>query len=581
MRAVAFDTETRGFRWWDKREAAFLATWADCDGEYWADLSDDRQVRCFRAAIDAADIVIGHNLKFDVHQVRYSLGFDPIDGKIIADTDSMSRLLHPEGASGVGFGHGLKPLASIYLDPNATDSEEAMKEMGKQLGLPMSRQSMKVGTYFEIYRAFPDVMLRYALNDARYTYDLWDKWRKQIVGNELYELEMYVLRSLIESEERGIYTDQAQCAALKKEYSKQQRECYDRVATELGEQALGGEGSESALIEALLMIGVPLTERTESGKLATNKFALQPFAKEFPVIEDLFELRRLERFLSTYIGAVEGNQVIHASFQPIGAWTGRMACRSPNMQNFPKKAGKEVRSVLVPREGYAFVAIDYSGIEERLLAYYLNDPGYKELVMSRDPHAYMADYLFGGGIENYLKGGPNDVLRDLSKNMKYAITYGAGRFRLQSMMLDAGIEATEAEAATKVSQIKAALPNYYYLTGRIKKKIQAVGYVNTILGRKQPVSKDKAYVGLNALIQGSAADIMKLGWRAVCEAIKDIEGATAILVVHDEAVVECLIEDAERVKELMMDAMLNCIDLGDDLKLAVSASITTTSYADA
>ena len=579
MKAVAFDTETKGFDWWDPEQQAFLATWSDADGAYAADLSDPAQVGRFITAIQDADIVIGHNIKFDVHQVRATLGFDPIAGKQIADTDTMSRLLYPEGASGSGFGHGLKPLATIHLNADAADPEDAIKDMAKQIGLKTIKQT---GAYYEIYRAYPSVMTEYARMDARYTYDLWAKWIPLIEADDklskLFHLEMEVIRRLTEAEEYGIATDQARCAELKRTYEAERRECYDRCAKELGDDALGGPGSSSALVEALLSIGVPLTETTDNGELATNKYALQPFAKDFPVIEDLFELRRLERFLSTYIGAIEGRDVIHTSFQPIGAWTGRMSCRSPNMQNFPKRAGKEVRSVLVPRSGSAFVVCDFESIEIRLLAYYLGNHEFRQLVVERDSHAWMASQIWGGSPDDYAKGGPNESLRSLAKNMLFAITYGAGAPRIQAMLLDAGMDVSKERAKEIIAVIKNSLPGYRKLMKRIRAKIETHGYVNTILGRKNPVNREKAYVGLNAIIQGSAADIMKLAVVALCQEAEKYEGRF-VLVVHDEAVVEVPTDQAPACLRAVGRAMTECIDI--DPPLSVSGDFTTVSYADA
>lgn len=578
MHAVAFDTETRGFDWWDEDHRAFLATWADADGTYAADLSDPVQVGRFTAAIGEADVIIGHNLKFDVHQVRHTLGLDTIGGRAIHDTDTMSRLLHPEGASGSGFGHGLKPLATLYLRADASDPEEAIRAMGKELGLNMGRTNMTHAAYHLIYQAYPSVMTEYAMADARYTYDLWDKWRQEMTGQvgDLYSMEMEVMRLLLEAEEYGIQTDQVMCAKLKRQYKAERNEVHARLATELGDDALGGTGSEQALIEALLSIGVPLTQMTNSGdQLATNKYALQPFVKDFPIIEDLFELRRLDRFLSTYIGAIEGQDVIHTSFQPIGAWTGRMSCRSPNMQNFPKRAGKEVRSVLVPREGCAFVVYDFESIEMRLLAYYLGDPDFRRLVVERDSHAWMASNIWGGVPDDFAKDGPKQDLRNLAKNMLFAITYGAGGPRIQAMLLDAGQQVSIERAREIIAVIKRNLPGYYKLMKRIKEKITSVGYVNTILGRKQPVSKDKAYVGLNAIIQGSAADVMKLAWVNIGK----IPECHQVLVVHDEAVVECPNEVIYKVMTAMEEAMTTAIDI--DPPMSVSGGWTTESYADA
>lgn len=579
MKTVAFDTETRGLKWFDEDERAFLATWADETGECKADLSDPAQVGQFHNELGTAEVIAGHNLKFDIHQTRETTGLDVLDLDVVLhDTDLLSRVLHPEGQNKSRSGHGLKENAQVYLRADAADPEEAIKEMGKSIGLRTMRQK---GSYYEVWRAYPEIMEQYARMDARYTYDLLEKWLPQLGDlKRIYDMEMQVLPILVRAEQRGVKTDQEACAALKKKFTDEFNTVHATLIDELGEQALGGEGSDEALTEALLMQGIPLHKKTDSGKLATNKFALQEFEKDFPVIALLFEHRRLERFLTTYIGAVDGREVVHCNFGQCSAWTGRMSCREPNMQNLPKRAGKEVRSVFIPREGHSFLVCDYEGIEVRLLAYYLGDRTFRDLVGNpeHDPHAWMCTNIWGGEISDYVKGSDKAIThRQPAKNILFAITYGAGRKRVASMLADAGMPATEDDAKVIISKIKASLPNYYRLNKRIRSKIENVGYVNTIMGRKNPVNKDKSYVGLNALIQGSAADIMKQGLINANEAVSHL-GGIPLLVVHDEVVIEIPSENADEGLRLTKQALISAYDL--DPGLEVEGSVVTTSYAD-
>jgi DNA polymerase-1 len=258
--------------------------------------------------------------------------------------------------------------------------------------------------------------------------------------------------------------------------------------------------------------------------------------------------------------------------------------------------------MFVPREGHAFVVCDYDSIEVRLLAYYLGDPGFRELIAEgHDPHAWMAMNLEGGSMDDYLKGTPGQPIRDKAKNTLFAITYGAGGGRVSDMnKLDPGpwydedhpaiVAAREQgrywpkpgwqykEGRALVKKIKGALPGYHKLNRRVRSKIETVGYVTTIMGRKQPVKPDKSYVGLNALIQGSAADIMKQGLVNVAEAVAPL-GGIPLLVVHDEVVVEVPTERAQECLTLTEAALVGAHDLNPALK--VTGSVVTTSYADA
>lgn len=573
MNAVAFDTETKGLNAWAEDEQAFLATWADADGEYCADLSDEAQVQQFLEAMKNADMLIAHNFPFDCHQVRETLGLDLLSlGVPIHDTHILSKVVYPEGNRGTGAGHGLKALSKVFLRADADGPEQAIKDMAKSIGLRTIKQK---GAYYDVYRAYPEVMAEYARQDARYTFDLNSKFSADLGDlKRVYDLEMQVMPILVRAEKHGVKTDQAAVARLKAQYTDRHAEVHEYLAAELGEDALGGEGSNDALTEALLRIGVPLTRKTDSGKLATNKFALAQFEKDYPQIEALSEYRTLERFLSTYIGAVDGVDVVHTSFRQCEAWTSRMSSSRPNLQNLPKRAGKEVREVFVPREGMCFVVADYDSIEARFLAYYLNDKDYSQLIEDgHDPHAWMAANVYGGRVEDYVKGSSGEDKRETAKNVTYAICYGAGAPRVSDMT---GLSRDEAKAL--ISKVKGSLPGYYDLMKRIRTKIERLGHVNTIIGRKQVVNKEKAYVGLNAIIQGSAAEAIKLALVAV-DSVVTPYGATPLLVVHDEIVVEAPIDCADEVLRVTQEAMTNALPLKPTL--ATSGSIAYDSYASA
>src|SRR5690242_8366713 len=115
QKVIAFDTETRGLNWFEDDEQAFLGTWADESGEWHADLSKPEEAYRFMSALSAADVLVAHNLSFDVHQVRATLGVDILSmGKELHDTDLLSRVLFPEGQRKERGGHGLKNLAKTY-----------------------------------------------------------------------------------------------------------------------------------------------------------------------------------------------------------------------------------------------------------------------------------------------------------------------------------------------------------------------------------------------------------------------------------------------------------------------------------
>jgi DNA polymerase-1 len=604
---VAWDTETRGLDWFDENQRAFLASWADATSEEAADLSDEAQTDRFLGVMESADVIIAHNLPFDTHQTRETTGFDVLEsGAELHDTDTMSRVMYPEGQrdNGGRGGHGLKNLAFVHLGHDSKDAEDHILALGKEMGLKLKGDNADVGAYYDVYRAYPGPMEKYARDDARFTFDIFQQFRSKMTAaqRKVYELEMAVMPVLIRAEARGVAVDQDPVLRLRKDYYEKQARSREYLEKELGEAALGGEGSEDALIEALQSCGIPLYQKTDSGKLATNAYVLGEFEDDFPVIAGLFEYRNANKFLKTYIEPMVGRDVVHPSFMQIGAWTGRMSCRRPNMQNIPKRAGKEVREMFVPRDGFCFVVSDYESIEMRLLGHYLGSRGKtfaKMMDDGGDPLSWLTSKVHGGVELDYAKGTDGQPIRDKTKHTLYAINYGAGGKRVTEMNgLDPGPFFSEdhpavqqardeghwwpkpgwqyAEGRALAKKIKKNIPGYFELQRRIRDKIEAVGHVNTIWGRVQPVNPDKAYVGLNALIQGSAADIMKQGLVNVAEAIAPL-GGLPILVVHDEVVSEVPIEHAAEAQLLQDEAMIAAYDLYP--RLSVESTIVHTNYA--
>ena len=577
MKVIAFDTETKGLDWFNPDQQAFLVSWADASGSHHEVSLDGVMPDAFHAAIVKADVIVGHNLSFDIHQVRESWGFNVRSlGAELHDTDLMSRVVEYDE-----WTHGLKDCAVRLVDPNAKDAEDRIKELAKSIKVSLKTP----GGYYEVWRAYSDAMEEYARDDARYTLAVYEELRPRLADKlaDIYALEMRVAPILAEAERTGIAIDPDAVSRLTEEYEPREVALRTQVEFELGPGVLDGEGSRDALRDALLEHGVPLHRKTvKTGIIRTDKFALQEFEDDFQVIQDLTEWRRLKRFLDTYLlpmanarvtpGQVEGT--LHTSFYQCEAWTGRMSSRRPNVQNLPKNAGSEVRQPIVPRPGHVFVVADYEGIEARLLAYYLGDAQYRNLFHEgHDPHAWMASKLHGGDPRDYEKGMPREADRGKAKNTMFAITYGAGAPRVADMN-----KITKDDAKVLIKDIKTALPGYHHLMRRVRKKIKAVGYVETLFGRKQSVRADKSYVGLNALIQGSAADIMKQGVINVQQALKVDE--VQVLFVHDEIVVECPEDQAHACLDRVVAAMEGAAP-GLDPPLAVDAKVVDTNYADA
>lgn len=619
-RALAFDTETRGLRW-DAGEDAFLVTWADATQEFHEDLTDRRVPYGHRRftqalwALEPGDRIWGHNLKFDLHQYRASTGFDVLDyceahGIELWDTHSLDQVLNPEGQRKGRGGHGLKALDELYLEGKAGANDAKLEELAKELEISL-RSTPEA--YYLIYQAYSAEMIQYARQDARSTYDLGENiFLPQLAAapenlQRVVQLERDVMPVIYLAERRGVATDQDQVRAFKRQYDALELDLRSRLEHELGGHPaddseygsdpddlliLDGKGSTASLREALLKAGVPLVDRSDNGQLRTDRATLAPLTSDFPVVDDLLEWRRVRRFLNTYIEPMIGREVIHTDYQQQEAWTGRMSGRRPNMQNWPQRAGKEVRNVLTARPGHKLIVADFAQMEAMIIVRYLNHkPLIDAIEGGLDMNSWMAASIWGGEVEDWAKSGPKaegEQSRKTARHTLYATLYGAGGGRVTQQLPflnrgpyyaydDAGTLRNTAtgtpipqhewkgepwprpgwqyaEAKALIRKVKQALPGYGAFTKRLDAKIERYGYVNTYYGRQNPVSRDKKYVAVAAIVQGTGADVLKL---AAVRARRMLEpfGATVTMFTHDELVAEVLEENAEPALAALVEAM--------------------------
>ena len=575
---LALDTETDGFEWYGEHRP-FVATVSDCDRDYLylmcdhplhpgVDAITDRHD--LRAAVLNADGLILHNAPFDIHMLVADGLFEleELLALEIHDTSVLARIVLPDEE--VQWQYGLKHLTTLLVDSEAGASEVAVKEAMFGLGLTKRADQKNVPDYAyrRVWEHFPDLLETYALADTRSTYDLFYTLLERATEHDLlcYELERAVLPEIVRMEDRGIKLDPARVAQLHSEYEVQ---AQDALAV-LQEHHLDfNPDSNDQVAEMLIGAGVPLSDLTDSGQIRVDKWVLERHTGH-PLVDALLTYRMYAKFLSTYIGPMMGKEVIHPGIWQIGARTGRMSSSNPNMQNIPVRSGPEVRSVLVPRDDYAFVVADYASIELRVLAYYMASPTFTQIVLEGSPFHWLGEQLFGTDQE-----AAWPIPRQALKNGFYALLYGAGGPKLAST-IGGGMSAQEGRDFAK--QIKGVLgAPYRKLNRRVQDQIEQIGYVRTLSGRTQWVPKDRAYTGLNYLIQGSAADIMKWGLINTAEALRHV-GGYVLLPVHDELVCEVPADIAPSTPALIKQAMIAATD---KILLDVGVSICAKNYSEA
>ena len=325
-------------------------------------------------------------------------------------------------------------------------------------------------------------------------------------------------------------------------------------------------------------LGLSAPKKTKTG-YATDAETLEALRTESPIIDDILEYRQVTKLRGTYAealpAAADQDGRIHTDFKQALTATGRLSSAEPNLQNIPirTKMGREMRRSFIAKEGYSLVDADYSQIELRLLAHISDDYTMKEAFMNEeDIHAKTASAVFGVPIEQV-----NSEMRKKAKAVNFGIVYGIGGFSLSK---DLGISVAEA-----TRYIKSYMMNYPSIEEYLEKVVEDAkecGFTTTEFGRRRYIPELTAQngnlrafgkrVAMNAPIQGTAADVMKLAMIGVHNRLKK-EGLDARLVmqVHDELIVEVLDRDVERCKELVREEMEHAADFSVPLTVEVTS----------
>ena len=363
-------------------------------------------------------------------------------------------------------------------------------------------------------------------------------------------------------------------------------EALDGLAHELQEriymQALGefNINSPKQLGEVLYVkLGLPCKSKKNKNGFSTDAETLEELRPYSPIIDDILEYRQVTKLRGTYAAQLpkvaDENQRIHTDFKQALTATGRLSSADPNLQNIPirTKMGREMRRYFISKEGYSLVDADYSQIELRLLAHISDDYNMSEAFRSgADIHRKTASAVFGVPEESV-----NDEMRKRAKAVNFGIVYGISAF---SLAKDIGISNAEAS-----KYIKSYLLNYPFIDSyleRVVEEAKADGYTKTLMGRRRYIPELNAANGMqrafgkriamNAPIQGTAADIMKLAMIKVYNRLlKEEPDAKIVMQVHDELIVEAPDESVENVKKILKEEMESTVSLNVPLTVDVTS----------
>ena len=404
------------------------------------------------------------------------------------------------------------------------------------------------------------------------------KVEEEGLGKVLFDIELPLIDTLARIEKTGFMINKD--AIL--EFGDALGELADSLAGRIHMQA-----GEVFNINSPKQLGVVLYEKMglvggkKKGKTgySTDAQTLEEMRGESPIIDDILEYRHVTKLKGTYTTALaeaaDADSRLHTDFKQALTATGRLSSAEPNLQNIPikTKLGREMRRFFIAKEGYTLVDADYSQIELRLLAHISDDYTMKEAFLEgEDIHRKTAAAVFGIP-EEYV----NDEMRKRAKAVNFGIVYGISGFSLSK---DIGTTVSE---ATKY--IKNYLMNYpsidRYLEDVVR-NAEANGYTATIMGRRRYIPELKSSkaplrafgkrVAMNAPIQGSAADIMKIAMINADKAIRESGlDASIVMQVHDELIIEVRDDQAEDCKRILKEQMENAIKLSIPLTVDVTS----------
>lgn len=503
---------------------------------------------------------IAHNIKYDLKVLgRY--------GVVVAaptfDTMIAHYLINSESKQGMDF------LAEFYLKYQPISIETLIGKKGKNQG---NMGDLK-----------PEEVCDYACEDADITFQLKQIFEPEIQKEHLkdlfYKMEMPLVEVLKGMEQEGIAID----VEGLKNYSKELETALAQLEKDIKAAAgldfnIDSPRQLGDILFEVLKISSK-AKKTKTGQYATSEDILQKHIHDHPIVPMILDYRQMRKLKSTYVDPlptmcdrVDGR--IHTNFMQTVAATGRLSSNNPNLQNIPIRTdkGKEIRKSFIARNAeYTLMAADYSQIELRIIAALSNDENMiKAFKDGQDIHAATASKVFHVSLEEVTRDQ-----RSAAKAVNFGIIYGQSAFGLSQNL---NISRTEAKEI-----IDSYFAQYHTIKTYMDQAIHNArekGYVETIMKRRRylpDINSANAVVrgfaernAINAPIQGSAADVIKLAMIAVQKAMKEAKVKSKLLLqVHDELVFDVHNSEKEVMKKLVKEAMESAVQLSVPLDVEV------------
>jgi DNA polymerase I len=562
LNEFCFDSETTSINPLEADIVALAFSWEKGTG-YLIRFPESREetqslLEILRPLFENTEILkIGQNMKFDI-QVLANYGIE-VRGPLF-DTMIAHYLLEPD------MRHNMNLLSETYLSYSPVHIESLIGEKGN------TQKNM---------RSVPlEKLKEYAVEDADVTFQLKNVFEPRIKGEGLgslsHDIEMPLITVLASMERNGVRLDLEDLKSitvnLREDIISLEKEIYSLAGTEFNI-------SSPKQLGDILFVRLKLDDNakvTKTRQFITNEEILQRLVNKHPIIDKVLEYRGLKKLLSTYVEALpllvdRKTGRIHTSYNQAVASTGRLSSNNPNLQNIPVRdaRGREIRKAFVPEPGHIFLSADYSQIELRLMAHLSKDKGMiSDFMSGNDIHAATASKIFGVEL--------NEVTRDMrsrAKTANFGIIYGISSYGL-SERLTIGRK----EAKDLIDGYFNSYPGVKIYMDESIKKARDLGYVTTMFGRKRYLpdihSRNQLLRGnaernaINAPIQGSAADIIKIAMIRIYEKLKSEKfKSKMILQVHDELIFEVEKEELDKLQKMVINEMSNAASLDVPLKV--------------
>jgi len=425
-----------------------------------------------------------------------------------------------------------------------------------------------------------DVITRYAAEDADVPWRLQPvldpKLREFGLDRLFREVELPLIDVLAELEFNGIRVDTERLNGLSKSFG-------ERMAiTEQEIYEIAGHpfniASPKQLQQVLFTeLGLPIISRTKTGA-STDVDVLEELARSHPLPAKIIDYRQYAKLKGTYVDALPTmvnprTGRVHCSFHQAVAATGRLSSSDPNLQNIPirTEVGREIRSAFLPAEGWQLVAADYSQIELRVLAHYSQDETLCEaFARDEDIHALVASQVYNVPIDQVSKDQ-----RRAAKAVNFGIVYGQSAFGLAK-----AINIEQKEAQLFIDAYFARYPGVERFMNDVLVTCAEQGFVSTILGRRRAIKGIRTgasrqrnvaeRTAINTVIQGSAADLIKLAMIAIDRRMKREKVRSKMLLqIHDELMFEAPPEEIESLRGMIAEEMSGVMSLRVPLKVDV------------